>query len=798
MRVGVAAVIVLLTLAGSAAAKTAHHEHNIAVAPAPLQFSSARPDIRSSYGSGSFGRWEVDRWGLPTYQYTADEMTDPNAPQANWGGGRSSENQIGNDDIKGMAFDDGYTQMWSQDILDEWANDYDASARHYSGGYGYLDVDGHSASTLYLDNTSVQRWWGAGYYRKQMSLDGVSVKEVTYAPFGDDPVLLDDVTLTNTTPTTQTADWFEYWDVNPCQQAVSCLNLGVDAPTWNASTQTLVADQIPTIPTDTHPLESFAAALQGPSPTWDTSVTSFFGDGTRAVPQEVAENKLSETVSSASLPGGAGKTLFVFRSPVTLAPGQSVTLRYVYGMAVAPEIAALVSKYKAEVDPLQQSEEQWIGVLPRISFGSRYAWLSRELEWNGYLLRSATADEQPAGEHTITQGGDYQYGLGANIALRDPLQFSWPTIYSDPSLTQQVMLYTLKLQTTDVAATDQLPYGTIPPYLPFEFGTSDDLDLWLLQTATLYGMSTRDMTFFHQQVPFYLGGQATVWEHIKLAFEHEQTYLSAYGEYITGVTGDWNDLSVELEAMDESTLILAQATYVYQQLAALADLYGDPTFAAQVRTAAVTDLASLRKQWIASKGWYSRGYAATSQIGTGVIFEEPQPWAILAGAPTRSQAEQLIGNIHRYLDGYGAPGGPTKLGTAMVPGYGDPGVTEHGTIPVTTSSSLPDLEGMVFKAPSTVAGADEWPGGVWYSLNGDLTWAYGTLQGEVPGAVDDAWWEFTRNTLAQHATAYPNAFDGIVNVDDVCDAYYSPTPRTAATTSSPPSPVRTRSSRRGS
>ena len=62
------------------------------------------------------------------------------------------------------------------------------------------------------------------------------------------------------------------------------------------------------------------------------------------------------------------------------------------------------------------------------------------------------------------------------------------------------------------------------------------------------------------------------------------------------------------------------------------------------------------------------------------------------------------------------------------------------------------------------------PGGSWYAVNGWLTWALGTI-----GERAYAFSELLRNTLALHATAYPGHWDGITSVDDVCDAYYSPT-----------------------
>src|SRR5207302_143132 len=56
---------------------------------------------------------------------------------------------------------------------------------------------------------------------------------------------------------------------------------------------------------------------------------------------------------------------------------------------------------------------------------------------------------------------------------------------------------------------------------------------------------------------------------------------------------------------------------------------------------------------------------------------------------------------------------------------------------------------------------------------GWLTWALSTLEGKVPNARGLAWSEYTRNTLANHATHFPNHWDGTISVDDACEAFYS-------------------------
>ena len=46
----------------------------------------------------------------------------------------------------------------------------------------------------------------------------------------------------------------------------------------------------------------------------------------------------------------------------------------------------------------------------------------------------------------------------------------------------------------------------------------------------------------------------------------------------------------------------------------------------------------------------------------------------------------------------------------------------------------------------------------------------------MPGAARYAWDEYTRNTLAAHANAYPRHWDGTISIDDACNANYARAP----------------------
>jgi hypothetical protein len=745
-------------------------------APSPLSRDGSSVNLDSTYGSGHFGRWTVDQFGLPAYRYDMDETRDPRAQQPELAGSTVAQHQVGNDHIVAAAYNDGYTKLWSQDRLMQWVNRYDEANKHYAGGFGYLNVAGDIYSTLYTDRrpgAPFDRYFGVGYYRKRIVGRHVEVNEKTYAPFGDDPVLVDEVTIHNTTKDPKKVSWFEYWDVNPYDQGLTH-NIALDAPVWDPSLRTLTVAQNAQPEGDSNPLSVFAASVGGPNDGFETSIAAFYGTGTRAMPAEVSADKLGGTIAMPRGTGAAGDTLFAFRAPVTLGPLQTVTLKYLYG-AVHPErIPQLVAKYRSPAQTMAASSKQWSTWLPKADFGASRRWVARELAWDAYLLRSASVYEELCGHHTITQGGYYQYDNGANLGYRSWLHYALPITYTSPSLAREILRYSIGLQPFGPAVAQQNPYGVESLCTRFDLGTSNDLDFWLLLAAGEYGLGMRDTNFFTEQIPYYRSGiTATAWEHVKEAFAHQETLLGPHGEYVMGTTGDWSDFSTEFVELTESTLVLAQLAYAYPKLADLADLLGDHAFAGQARAAGARNLATLRSEWTGG-GWYSRGYSGARQVGSGVIMEEPQPWAILAGAPSASQTKTLVANIHRFLDGYGAPHGPSKFGTAMAPSRFDPGVTELGTVPLLLKVLGPGFDTQ--PNGSSLDSSAEWPGGSWFDLNGHLTWAYTSLDGTLNNARDLAWDEYTRNTLARHAALWPNHWAGTISVDDVCLSYYSTQP----------------------
>jgi hypothetical protein len=164
-------------------------------------------------------------------------------------------------------------------------------------------------------------------------------------------------------------------------------------------------------------------------------------------------------------------------------------------------------------------------------------------------------------------------------------------------------------------------------------------------------------------------------------------------------------------------------------------------------------------QWTPS-GWFARGYSGDKQVGVGVITGDLQPWAILAGALARDQAPVLVHNIRRFLTGVGAPSGRSPIGSVIGPSRDDPDVRETLVLPLPGSRSAFYI------------------GGAWYAANAILTLALASQRHDATEAGVDAWDEFLHNTLSAHAEAYPDAWNGVISVDDVCADYFGPQPST--------------------
>ncbi|MHB1936408.1 MAG: GH36-type glycosyl hydrolase domain-containing protein [Acidobacteriaceae bacterium] len=530
-----------------------------ALHPDLLQASNGNPASSTlhqekPYGSGHFGEWTTDEFGLPAFRYTCDQVKDPKAISSSDPVFRSTTDQthqVGNDRLVAAVSNYGYVQVRQDEGSPKFLNDYAPERNQFGAGLGYLTDGSEMLSTFYPGSgKSFERIFGVGYLRKQVAGTRYSIDQVLFAPFGDDPVMVSQVTITNHGESPAELRWVEYWGCQMYQfsyrswleatngggisgKAVELRrnfsdryahafhpiegNRGLletkhfqgrtaeDERLWQAVQDATAASSVgdfTSIPSsvggasmeDLAPPGTFLASLDGPAQGFATNGHAFFGPGGARRPTGLA-GELDGNLSAE----GPESALLLERK-ISLKPGQSETLHFLYGyLPKGFELTSLLEKYQKEVGGLwAQSSSQWKKSGMRLSTPSE-PWVEREITWSHYYLRSNLTYDDFFEEHILSQGGTYQYPWGFQGAARDPLQHVLPFVFSDPEIVKTVLRYTLK----EVRPNGSIPYGIVGHgmQMPTSQDDSSDMPLWLIWVVCEYVLATRDVAFLDEEVP---------------------------------------------------------------------------------------------------------------------------------------------------------------------------------------------------------------------------------------------------------------------------------------------------------
>ena len=765
-------------------------------------------DASTSFGSGRFGTWIEDEFGLPAYRYTMNQTTDPHAvTDVHPGVLEKAEHihQVGNDRITAIASNYGHVRVRQDEGCPKFLNDFDPEASQFGGGFGYL-VDGDEVLSTYYDgsNREFERIFGVGYYRKLVEGKGCSVHQVICAPFGDDPVLVSQATVTNHGDAAKTVRWVEYWGCQPFQFSYrAALEGGISAKAAMDLRRDLgrrFSHQVVQAANGKGLLESkrFDGRSLEEEEKW-RSVKAYLQSGGNAFLAPVAELRQGTEFESTDLPqtflvsldgepsgvssragvffgkGGAanpdggklnlGKSIgdngthtgLLIERTLHLGPKESQAVSFLYGyLPQGFTLDALVARYESiHGSLLRQSSEAWKRHGMRFDVPAE-PWIKRESTWNHYYVRSSQTFDDYFGEHILNQNGYYQYTMGFQGAARDPLQHSMPFLFSDPEIVKSVMRYTLK----EVRDDGSLPYGIVGHGVvaPMASDNASDLPMWLLWTASEYVLATRDVGFLEERIPTLFsatpGRAETVRNLLERCYRHQVNDVGV-GEH--GVmrmrVDDWNDGLIytwgipafkEVVEKSESVLNSAMGAWVFDYYSHMLDYAGgQSSFAKEVRRSAEQHRDATKAQW--NGKWFKRAWLGPrlGWLGDSTLWIEPQPWAILSGATTEEQTRKLVRTIDQQLRR-----GP--LGAAQMAD----GPEMHST----HQADMGTLE----------------VGAIWPSLNQTLVWALMSVDPAM------AWEEWKRNTLAQHAEAYPDLWYGIWSGNDSWNSPLSKHPGAAA------------------
>jgi Glycosyl hydrolase 36 superfamily, catalytic domain/Glycosyltransferase family 36 len=755
-----------------------------------------------AFGSGHFGEWITDEFGLPAYRYTCSQDSDPAAVSPvhqQWRFAADHTHQVGNDRLIAAVSNYGFVQVRQDEGSPKFLNDYAPGHGRYGAGIGFL-TDGKTVlSTFYPGHgESFERTFGEGYYRKTVKGSGYEVDQAIIAPFGDDPVLISRVKVTNRSGERARLRWVEYWGCMNFQFSFRSNmesvfgGMGKDAATarrdfgarfehefrrtadghglietqkfmgwttesieaWNKANAALAKD--PTTPfgpplpelapetqiDDLKPPPTLLFSLDGPIDSFATDGSGFFGSGGIERP-----SGLSSVLNNDLGRKGAEGALLVERD-IELDPGESRTIHFLYGYLPGGfDLDGLVNKYRADVGGLwTRSSAQWKTEGIRLRVPSA-PWVERETSWHSYYVRSNLTFDSFFGEHILSEGSVYQYIMGSQLAARDPLQHALPFVFGNASTVKEIVRYTLK----EIQPDGSIPYAIIGSGVPAPtVRRPSDLEMWLLWAASEYVLATRDQSFLTERIPPYprrtaQPGDPTVKELLWKSYLH-CTGTIGVGEHglMRLSDGDWNDNVVEghvppeqtaeVRAHGESVLNAAMAAYVFAYYGEMLKSIGDLQAAADARAKAEAQRQAVGAQWTGS--WFRRAWLSKQLgwVGEDHLWLEPQPWAIVGGSVTPEQRKRLTESVDELVRK------PSPIG-ALIESKGDD----------TMSAPAGTMEN----------------GGVWPAINGTLVWALALENGEM------AWDEWKKNSLAYHAEAYPNIWYGIWSGPDYYDSVLS-------------------------
>jgi cellobionic acid phosphorylase len=384
--------------------------------------------------------------------------------------------------------------------------------------------------------------------------------------------------------------------------------------------------------------KTFFLAEQPPA-AWETQQEAFEGEGGLHLPSGVQRAELSKGDALYETPAA----ILQFR--LDLAPGQSREYRFLFGPALDDaEILSLRRKYLHAAGFARAAAEyasymaQGRGCLrietPDPEFDNFINhWLPRQVFYHGDVNR-LTTDPQ----------------------TRNYLQDNMGMAYLQPQVTRAAFLHALS---------QQEPTGAMPDGILLVEGAElkyinqiphTDHCVWLPVCLQPYLDETNDYAILREQVTDREGHRRTVFERITDAMRWLLQARDARGlSYIA--QGDWCDPMnmVGWKGKGVSSWLSVATAHALNLWADVCADQGSGKLAREFREhAAEINQAVNRHSWDGQ--WFGRGITddgivfGTSKDKEGRLFVNPQSWAILSGAASPEQREQIIRAVAEQLE----------------------------------------------------------------------------------------------------------------------------------------------------
>jgi len=700
------------------------------------------------HDGGSFGRWSADAEGLPRFDFAADPGARLVLPE---GDARRCWHQVGNDRVIATAHAGGWTTLYFCDRGFLRLSDPDPARPARLGGvWSVFDAGGARLLWPFTAGAIRRASWGMGYAEWEAEAGGVSLCRRVWAPFGDLPVLRADVSICGAAGGT----YEERWGLDFYPLLLGGLMTRWSEPPgghssrerlwWRAMMAASSASRAVTERLRRAYRKRLGLRLQERPHEATLAVVPEY-DGpfkARSLDQPAWFDSYPKPVYFAALHGPL---------PAHRLDGDGIALRAPIGDGTA-EFSFLVGSIEetkwpallaeARAATREQSAQAWRRQV-RVQI-PELPWAGREAAWHGYYLRSAQVRDDYFGARILPQGSAYGYVHGLHGAVRDYALAAVPLAFLDPDGARDNLRLIMQMtRANGVMYYSHAGFGKCTSAAMHDWPT--DLPLFFLWALSEYVWASGARDFLDEVVPFYPrhdGASSTVRERVLLAWRYLRSEIGT-GEHglLRCGSGDWSDpISLMVESRrafyrrGESGFNTAFAVYV---LPRAADLIADrhPEIAAQMRQFSCKLWAAMDRAWTGRwflRGWDGRG----NPIGAEHLFLDGQVWALIAGIGGEQKCRTLIEEIRTRLDD------PSPIGAMIL------------------DRPHPVRMGALGKG---------WDcnGGVWAAINGLLCWAYSLYEPEL------AWRNWKKQSLAAHATAYPNVWYGIWSGPDAYNAHYA-------------------------
>jgi cellobiose phosphorylase len=381
------------------------------------------------------------------------------------------------------------------------------------------------------------------------------------------------------------------------------------------------------------------------SPTgYDGDKAAFLGrNGRLATPRALRDGR------SCNTSGRGMDAIASLQVPLEIAPGETAEVVFTLG-AVADETKALAlaEKYKepaAAHQELVNVGSFWHELTGRLVVETPDPCLN--VMANGWLVYQTIVGR--------LWGRSAYYQTGGAYGFRDQLQDSlvWLLLGRPEKTLEQIRLH----------AAHQFQAGIVLHWWHplaesgLRSNYSDDL-LWLPFVVLHYLQETGDLAILEEEMPFFDGGSASLWEHCLRAFQVALSRRSERGLPLI-LEGDWND-GLNATGPDGQGESIWIAHFLYYLLTRWAEMPIGEETRNHFRHEA-EGLREITNQHGWDQAWYWRASTdegvrlGSAEREEGRIFLNAQTWAVLSGMAPPERAQQAMAAAREYLyTDYGA------------------------------------------------------------------------------------------------------------------------------------------------